>query len=43
MFFALIMVFIISQLLKLGNLSVAFIISGVIISQLVILNLPVKY
>ena len=42
LFLALIVVVIISQLLRLGNLSVAFIISGVIISQLVILNLPVK-
>ena len=38
LFAALIVVLILSQLLKLGNLSVAFIISGVIISQLVILN-----
>ncbi len=42
LFLALIVVVIISQLLRLGNLSVAFIISGVIISQLVILNLPVR-
>ena len=42
LFAALIIVVILSQLLKLGNLSVAFIISGVIISQLVILNLPIK-
>lgn len=42
MFAALIIVFIISQLLKLGNLSAAFILSGVIVSQLVILNLPVR-
>ena len=42
LFAALIVVLIISQLLKLGNLTVAFIISGVIISQLVILNLPIK-
>ena len=42
LFAALIVVLIISQLLKLGNLSVAFIISGVIISQLVILNLPIR-
>ena len=42
LFLALIVVVIISQLLRLGNLSVAFIISGVIISQLVILDLPVK-
>ena len=42
LFAALIVVLILSQLLKLGNLSVAFIISGVIISQLVILNLPIR-
>ena len=42
MFIALIVVLIISQLLKLGNLTVAFILSGVLISQIVILNLPVK-
>ena len=42
LFAALIIVVILSQLLKLGNLSVAFIISGVLISQLVILNLPIK-
>ncbi|MFZ0443006.1 MAG: FUSC family protein [Methanobacterium sp.] len=42
LFAALIVVLILSQLLKLGNLSVAFIISGVLISQLVILNLPIR-
>ncbi len=42
LFAALIIVLILSQLLKLGNLSVAFIISGVLISQLVILNLPIR-
>ncbi len=42
MFAALIVVFIIAELLKLGNLTVAFIISGVLISQVVILNLPIK-
>jgi uncharacterized membrane protein YgaE (UPF0421/DUF939 family) len=42
MFAALIVVFIISQLLKLGNLSAAFILSGVLISQFVILKLPIR-
>jgi uncharacterized membrane protein YgaE (UPF0421/DUF939 family) len=42
MFAALIVLFIISRLLNLGNLSIAFIISGAVISQVVVLNIPVR-
>ncbi len=42
MFAALIVLFIISRLLNLGNLSIAFVISGAVISQVVVLNLPVR-
>lgn len=42
MYVALIVLLIISQLLKLGNLSVAFVIGGVLISQVVVLNIPVR-
>ncbi len=42
MFAALIILYIIAQLLKLGNLTVPFILSGVLISQLVNLNIPVR-
>ncbi len=42
MYAALILLFIIAQLLKLGNLTVAFVLGGVLISQLVNLNIPVR-
>ena len=42
MYAALIILFIIAQLLKLGNLTIAFVLGGVLISQLVNLNIPVK-
>ena len=42
MFAALFVLFIISQLLNLGNLTIAFIISGAVISQVVVLNLPIR-
>lgn len=42
MYVALIVLIIISQLLTLGNLSIAFVLGGVLISQVVFLNIPVR-
>jgi uncharacterized membrane protein YgaE (UPF0421/DUF939 family) len=42
MYLALIVLFVISQLFKLGNVSTAFVVGGILTSQVVVLNLPVK-